>query len=105
MANITDASVIKFANEDIRPLCEKLRNLKAEIEDAQARYWQHGINTVLDGRGDDVLEDGRADTGVSQLTGSDITNVITRIGEVQTLLDGANKMDVVHKACVRSLKV
>jgi hypothetical protein len=102
MADITNPEAILFSNEVIRPLAEKMRGLKAEI-DAATVQWFGGLDAVI--TGGDTLQDGREDEGVSRLTGSDIVNLITQMITYQTQLDQAGVDNIVQKPCVRTLGV
>lgn len=99
---ITDAEAIRFVNERIRPAAEKIRNLRAEMADHKA-VWFQGISTVVPNSAAQVLEDGREAEGVSRLTGADVNNMVTRMDALLTVLDAPNAMDVVHKTAVRPL--
>jgi len=103
MADITDAQAIRFANEQVRPLAEKMRALKAEI-DAALVDWNGGINTTVGSSGDDTLADGREAEGISRLTAADISNLVTQLTAYQTQLDQAGVADVISKPCVRPLQ-
>ncbi len=101
---ITNAEAIRFCNEIIRPLAEKMRNLDAEIDAAMVQ-WFAGLNTTIGSSGDDDLQDGREDEGVSRLTGADITNFVTQLAATQTAHDAAGVEGVISKPCVRTLSV
>ncbi len=95
---ITDPQAIKFTNEVIRPLCEQLRALKANI-DAATFAWSGGISALVPNDANEALEDGRASEGVSRLSGADIRAVITILGAVRSAVTDST----VSKPCVRPL--
>lgn len=99
---ITNAGAIRFVNERIRPVAEKIRDLRAEMTDHKA-VWFQGISAVVPNSMAETLEDGREAEGVSRLTGADINNMVTRMDELLTVLDAPNAMDVVNKTVVRPL--
>jgi hypothetical protein len=103
MADITDPEAVKFSNEVVRPLCEDVRALKARIDDAMID-WFDGLNTTVGSSVNDTLIDGRASEGVSQLTGDDITGVMTVLASLQTTLDGAGVPGRIQKPCVRPIQ-
>lgn len=103
MANIVDQRAITFGNQVIRPLCEKVRALKQDI-DAAINIWNNGVISGLFPNDSSALIDGRAaGEGIQQLTGADVTNVVTQLQTMQTQLNGAGVATVIQKPCVRPL--
>ena len=103
MADITNPQAIAFTNETIRPLAEKTRALKAEIDDAMIA-WFGGLNSTIGSSAGDLLQDGREAEGVSRLTGDDITGLIVVLQSLQTSLNGDGVAARVQKPCVRPLR-
>ncbi len=99
---ITDARAIRFTNEQVRPMAEKLRAIKAEI-DGMMVDWFGGMNALVPNDNAEALEDGREAEGVSRLDGEDIVGLITVVQAVQTTLDTAGYSDRIAKPCVRPL--
>jgi hypothetical protein len=99
---ITDPQAIKFSNEQIRPMAEKLRALKAEI-DATMVTWFNGMNSLIPNSNDEMLEDGREAEGVSRLDGDDIAGLIIVVQALQAELNTAGYADRISKPCVRPL--
>jgi hypothetical protein len=95
---ITDPQAIRFVNEAIRPLCEQLRALKANIDSATYQ-WNGTIAALIPNDVAEKLEDGRAAEGVSRLTGADIRAVVAILAAVRTAVTDAT----VSKPCVRPL--
>ncbi|TXT66140.1 MAG: hypothetical protein BAJALOKI3v1_50140 [Promethearchaeota archaeon] len=102
MPDITNTQAIKFCNEQIRPLSEKFRALKAEV-DATLVDWNGGIGTTIGSSADDSIADGREAEGISRLTAADVANLVTQLQAYQTQLDQAGVADVINKPCVRPL--
>lgn len=100
---ITNPQAITFTNEQIRPMAEKLRNMKAEI-DAIMVQWFGGVNAIIPNDNAEALEDGREAEGVSRLDGDDIVGLITVIQATQTTLNNAGYADRISKPCVRPLR-
>ena len=101
MADITDPLVIKYLGERTRVRAEMIRELKTFIDDDIATYFAQ-IDGLISGNADgDLIEDNRADQGVSRCVKSDLVNFITVEQDLQTALDVANKMDVVRKPTVQ----
>ena len=101
---ITDPRALKFTNESVRPMAEKLRGLKAEI-DALMVDWFGGTNSLIPNADDELLEDGREREGVSRLDGDDIVGFVTVVSTLQNTLGQAGFADRIAKPCVRPLKV
>lgn len=101
---ITDEITIRYTNEVIRPMAEKIRALKAEI-DSHMLQWHGGIGAVCNADLNGTIEDGRESEGVTRLTGNDATLLINQMIAIQTLLDGVGVMNVIVKPCVNPLRV
>lgn len=99
MADITDPEVIRFTNEQIRPLCEAARALKARIESMDAA-WDGGIGAKCPGD-TSPLDDGREAEGVSRLTGYDVGIAHDSLVNAAGQLTDA----IIEKPCVRPLFV
>jgi len=103
MAEITNAEAIRFVNEQVRPLCEAARALKARIDAAQTQ-WYGGIDAHF-ATAEDTVEDGREDQGVSRLTAGDVTTAIAQLLKTATGQAAEWNDAVVSKPCVRALHV
>lgn len=99
---ITHEEVIRYSNEVVRPMCESIRAIKAEI-DSSVVTWFGTISTNCPNDAGEILEDGRAVDGVSVITGADINNVITIMVNLQTALDAIGVEGIISKPCVRPL--
>lgn len=100
---ITNPQAIQFTNASVRPMAEKVRALKSEI-DAVMVDWFGGISALIPNDNGELLEDGRAAEGVSRLDGDDIVGFITVIQALQTSLNTAGYADRIAKPCVRPLQ-
>ncbi len=98
MADITDPQAVRFVNEEVRPLCEEVRALKARILATQTE-WFAGMNTTIPNTSDS-LEDGREAEGVSRLTGAQITNAVGVLIAVATEVND----EIISLPCVRPLQ-
>lgn len=101
---ITNTQAIKFSNEQVRPLAEKVRGLKAEIDAAMVE-WFGGINALFPNDNAEIVEDGRTAEGVSVLDGEDVVGFVNVIAALQTSLNTAGYADRISKPCVRPLRV
>lgn len=102
MAQITDQEAITFSNEQLRPIAEAARALKARCVDAKNK-WSANTNRIAGlfvVNNADVLVDGRATQGVSQLTSLQINQMISQMDTIITLND-----QIVQVPCVRPLIV
>lgn len=94
--SITNPEAIKFANEQVRPLCEQVRALVAKIGSMQTA-WFGGINTEFP-NDTTPLADNRDAEGASRLTGADINSAINVLLAVAAASNG----QIVAKPCVRA---
>lgn len=101
---ITNIEVIRFTNEEVRPIAERLRDLDHIISDLLTS-WYGGINTVCPNDPGESLEDGRESEGVSRLSGEDINSLMAVVATMKSTFDGAGVRDVINKPTVRSLNV
>ena len=99
---ITDPQAITYTNEVIRSMAERMRALKVDI-DAATTTWFSGINTTMSAGSAEIIADGREDHGVSRLTGSDATALLTQMLAIQTQLNVEGVVGVISKPCVRTL--
>lgn len=97
---ISDPAAIRFVNEQVRPMCQKVRALLVEIESMQMT-WELEISKLVPADEKLSVDDGREKEGVSRLTGADINNVMI----VLAALAQQKQADVVAKPCVHALQV
>lgn len=100
---IDDPQAIRFTNEVVRPLCERIRSLKADIDAARASY-DGTVGTFFFGHNAETVEDGRAAEGVSRLTGNDVLAFVDLVlYQQKAALDAVGVPAIIAKPCVRSL--
>jgi hypothetical protein len=92
---ITNPEAVRFANEQVRTLCESARALKAEI-DAMTTAWYGGLNALFP-NDSTALDDGRDAEGVSRLTGAQVNSAVGQ------LIGIAPNAEIIAKPCVRPL--
>ena len=97
MADIVDTRAIKFSNEQVRPLCEDARALKARIT-AMSNDWFAGINVLFPNDTSNLI-DNRTLEGVNELTGADVNSAVGDLINAGTALND----QIVAKPCVRVL--
>lgn len=99
---ITNEEAIKFSNEQVRPMAEKMRNLYYEMKSMQTD-WYNGMSAVIPADVAEILEDGR--TSDSDLSGNDIVGLMIQVDEYIQQIEAAGVLNVVSKPCVRSVEV
>jgi hypothetical protein len=103
MADITNPEAIRFCDEQVRPLAEKMRALKAEA-DATMVDWYGGINAEIPNDAS-AIDDGRESEGVSRMTGINVNSFMAQVAGYQTQLNAGGVADVISMPCVRTLEV
>jgi hypothetical protein len=101
---MSSKEVVKYTNEQVRPMAEKLRGLKAEI-DAALLQWHSGIGAELTADLSTTIDDGREAEGISRLTANDCVNLIAILESLQAELGQVGKAQIISKPCVRPLRV
>lgn len=104
MADVTNAEAIRFVNEVIRPMAERLRALTHLVESADTQ-WQNGIGTLMTADLAGNIMDGREAEGVSRLTANDVVLLMAQVETIKTQLTGVGVQSVIAKPCVRPLNV
>lgn len=101
---ITNPEAIRFVSEVVRPLCERIRALKADIDSARTTY-DASIGLLFAGFGKEPVEDGRAAEGVSRLVGDDVLAFVQLVlyDMRDTVLGKVGGSEVIAKPCVRAL--
>lgn len=101
---MNNPEVIRFVNEQVRVMAERLRGLKAECDAMDAR-WQSSIGTVVSANLAEAVEDGREADGVSRLTCNDVVLLMAQVEAFIAQLNGAGVGAVIAKPCVNPLRV
>ena len=97
MADVSDPEAVRKVREQVRPLCEAARALKARILALQTE-WFAGLNATV-GTGTDHVLEGRAAEGVADLTCQEVTDAV---GNLLAIAAAANDQNL-SKPCVRPL--
>ena len=103
MPDITNAEVVKYSNEVVRPLAETLRGLKARV-DAALVPWNNTLSAFVPNDAS-LLEDERGGEGVSRLTGADLNSFIGKLTGFQSIMNQDGVEAAVAKPCVRALEI
>ena len=92
MPEITDATVVAYSNEVIRPLSDYLTGLKAYL-DIEVVRWNDQIKPLTNGSvGADILADGSGPTGDGRvpLIKNDLVKFMSQVEHLQALMGGAD---------------
>ena len=118
----TNATVIRFMNERVRPDCEKLRSLYAMSIDFATRWastiapaliaeglitidGNTGVASPANGNADTLIDDGRAVQGVAQISISELCLIANTFGGLTLAIQNeAGFINAVSKASVRALE-
>lgn len=100
---MNNPEAIRFVNETVRPLAEKIRALKAELNAARVT-WYSGMNANFN-KGTELVEDGRDAEGVSRLACDDVINFMSQAIKTAEAEASAWNDQVVSKPCVRAFHV
>lgn len=99
---ITDLEAVKFSNEQVRPISERMRNLYYECKSMQSD-WFNGANLLIPNDDAEILEDDRPSD--SNLSGADITNMAVQVAAYIAMVEQAGVLNIIAKPCVRAMKV
>jgi len=99
---ITDEQVIRFANEQVRPKCEEMRNLYYELK-ALTTYWTDTLSPLIPNDPTEMIEDGRSE--VTQLSGTDVIGFIVEGAKFINAMEVEGVLSAIQKPCVRHLRV
>lgn len=102
---MNDPYIIRFVNEQVRPLAETLRGLKARIDACMTQWHGAGVGTAMTADLQEPIEDGREAEGVSRLVCNDVVGLVNQLEAIQTQLNQAGVANVVQKPCVRPLTI
>lgn len=106
---ITDARAVRFCNETLRPLAERLRDVFEDVARAE-QAWTDEIGALIPNDSGQVLDDGRVTQGVSILNGQEINSLRSVFLQIKNLRAGSavtsltNVDTRVGRACVRLLR-
>jgi hypothetical protein len=102
MADITDPQAIRFINESVRPMAEKVRALKYELASMNVK-WSTDIQTFVPNDSSPVV-DNREGEGISRLVGTDVNDFMYAVGLISTEINGIAQQSI-EKPCVRPLQI
>lgn len=106
---ITDPRAIKFCNEFVRPLSERIRDLFEDVARGN-QVWADEIAALIPNDANEILQDGRTAEGVTILDGSEINSNRAIWVQLANLRSGAAVTSLANvdtrltRACVRALR-
>lgn len=98
---MADSSVVKFINEDLRPLAEMMRAVKARAQSSIVR-WDNVLKEKIPDENDKtVIDDGRESEGVTQVKVDEVHLLL------KLLVSATDQIDdpLIERFCVRALQV
>lgn len=102
---MNDPQAIRYVNEVIRPLSERLRDLRDDLTNALATWHGTGIGAAMQAKLDDPIVDAvREKDGVANLICNDAVLTIALAEQLLAVLNGAGKSAVIAKPCVRAMR-
>lgn len=109
MADIANTQVIKFCNEEVRPLADRLYQAYYESKEVLADYTAGDIGTKInDGGASNFIGDSSDMDGRTRITGGDVYNFITALQQFVAYVEGtavttADRTTVITKPHVNGL--
>lgn len=98
---IEDPRAVKFANERIRPLADKVASMWMALQAVGAEFQAKGIADVVPDKPDEIVADGSDVDGRTPISGHDIHQMIALIADLVTMGNGDNsKIPTVLKCAV-----
>lgn len=103
MPDITDPAAVRFSNEKVRVAADKFAQAYYFAIEAINEWNATGMSSKITNTADPII-DGSAIDGRNPITGSDATNVITRLMENITDYEAASnaKLNTVIKVAVHT---
>lgn len=101
MADITNAVVIQFSNDYLRPIAEAVRNIQIRLDDAKVEYVTNIAGLLAAHVDADKLMDGSPNDGRTQVTKKDLADLVTQFAGLIAELDLAGAEMLRAKFTVR----
>lgn len=99
MANVTNAEALRFINEEVRPMAERVQSMMARLE-AMRTKWNATIGALIPNDVSLIVDNRQATEGVSQLTGANVVQIMAQFATIEAI----NKQ-IVAIPCVRPPQV
>ena len=98
---INSQEALIYSQEGLRPMSEKVRNIKIEMESLISQWWA-GKNALFSNDGELVADSGQA---AHPYTGANANSMMGTLISVVAVLDGIGVMDNVLPITVRQVNV
>lgn len=92
MANVTDPEAVKFCNEVIRPLADRFIQLYYAAKTAQQSFTAKNLAGRLPNAADLII-DGSAQDGRTQITDGDVNLVLSYAGGLVTAMEASSNLE------------
>ena len=102
---IGNAVVVKYLNENLRPIAEQVRALNIKMKNAKDKYDAEIAVLITSNAANEVVMDGRDAEGVSRVTKNDILLLIAEMNAAVVVFDTASNLSTTEKFAVRPLLV
>lgn len=94
---LDNAQLVEYCNSELRVISDKLANIDMIVGPIVAQYHARDLGTIITAGGStNPVLDGSVTDGRTIVTGEDVFNLITLIGDLQTFLTQGRK-DVIAK--------
>ena len=100
---IDNPRVIWWTDAVARPLAEKIRDLKAEIDDALVTWYDQ--IAPLTPNDSTPIANIRQAQGVGTITGADLNGLVSQAAILAAALDAAGVAGTIGRPCVRPLRI
>lgn len=98
MAELSNAQLVAFSNEVMRPVADALATLDRKLAGLALEYTAKNLGTVIEAGGaGNLIADGSAIDGRTRVAGGDIYNLVTLAANIATVFNGGGVRDVVAK--------
>lgn len=90
MAEITNPQVVTFSNEQVRPIADQFYKLYYKALSVNQNYNANDIGSAINAAGaGELITDGSQVDGRTRITGGDIYNLMTAIGQFIAYMEGS----------------
>lgn len=105
MPELTNAQLVAFSNEVLRPIADAIARIDAIAPGIRAEYDAKGLGTIIEAGGPtEMIADGSAADGRTRVTGGDVYNIITLVDGLRTWVDASGRRAVLAKWQVNGLR-
>lgn len=100
MAEITNAEAIKFCNEKVRVAANQYAQLYYRAKAVYQEWTANGLGDIIAYDNADLVVDGSATDGRHPISGIDVNNLMTRLGEVITDMEASSNAKLNTILCI-----